>query len=213
MRVRLVALLGSLALLAILGAPTLAMSLKEHVPTAPWQWSRGPAVAAPARPPAGPPAAAGERHYLAGLAALHERAVAAARQLEQSPRARVRRLAAAVVADRSGELARVHRWLARWYPGLAEVVANGSRGQDLPTLSATRVERALLRDVISDQMAAVAMSRHLLADHLAVHPAVARLARHVQRDEHAQMHRLQHWLAIDLGGPWPHGTGPRMMGR
>jgi hypothetical protein len=125
----------------------------------------------------------------------------------------MRQLAAAVAAERPADADRIQGWLARWYPGDAHLLANRSSLQDLPTLSGTTRVRPLLRSLLTDQVAAVALSRHLLARHLAVHPAVARLARHVQRGERAQVRRLQRWLARDLGGPWPQGTGPRMMGR
>jgi uncharacterized protein (DUF305 family) len=212
MRVRLVALLGSLALLAILGAPTLAMSLKAHVPTAPWQWSRGTEGSAAGAPGAGAPVAAGERTYLAAMVTLHQRSLAAARQLERSPQVRLRNLAAAVVEQRSAELGSMQECLTRWYPQEAEAVADRLDSQDQPALSRGSVERALLRTVIGDRVDAVTMSRRLLANHLAVHPAVARLALRIQQGGHAQLQRLQHWLAVDLGGPVPQGTGPRMMG-
>ena len=99
MRLRMFALLGSLALLAVLGAPTLAMSVREQLPTAPWQGARGPVAALSGRYHGWmQKAVTSERDYLVAMLANRRAAVAADLRLERSPRSEPRALGATAEA-------------------------------------------------------------------------------------------------------------------
>ena len=172
-----VALLGCLAMLAILGAPTLTMSLREHLPTAPWQQStaaRGPTVS-------------DERGYLTAMLRLHVQTLAAARQLARSPREEVRDLATEIVAHQAVWVHRMERWLDDWY--------SDTRTPYSPPLSPSVADRPLLRALLGDQAAAVALCGQLLEDQLAVHPAVARLAMRIRSIERAELSQVRRLLS------------------
>jgi len=179
---RLVALLGCLAMLAILGAPTVAMSLREHLPTAPWQTS-GPVPGL---------TVSNERGYLTAMLRLHEQTMAAARQLARSPQAEVRVVAADMVAHQAAWTARIQRWLDDWYPA--------TPAPDPPAPPRSAVDRPLLRDLLSDETAAVALCGQLLSDELAVHPAVARLAVRIRITERAELSQVRRLLTARTSG-------------
>ncbi len=193
MRVRLVALLGSLALLAILGAPTLAMSLREHLPTAPWQWTRGAPFAASRAHQWTRPGASDEAGYLARMVALHEATLGTARQLTRTHQVRLRELADSVIDRRSGELARMETWLHDWYPD-HRPDARPPGSQD-PVALVGSAERQLLRHLVGEQRAAVVLSEQLLVHGLVIHPAVARLAAHIRDSEQGELQQLERWLS------------------
>ena len=67
--------------------------------------------------------------------------------------------------------------------------------RDLAGLSADRLDRTFLEDMIGHHMAAVMMSQHLLwrgTDH----EEVGDLARSIRDDQHAEIIRMQRWLAL-----------------
>ena len=205
MRLRMFALLGSLALLAVLGAPTLAMSMREQLPTAPWQGARGPVAALSGRYHGWmQKAVTSERDYLVAMLANRRAAVAADLRLERSPRPEPRALGATAEAVESAQLARLQQWLRRWYPASA---TDDPPSSDPPT---GVVDRGFVQEMIRNHMMAVMLSQQLLVRGLAVHPEVARLAVRMRDGEHAELLRMHRWLA--MGFP-REGIGRRMMGR
>jgi hypothetical protein len=182
MRVRLVALLGCLAMLAILGAPTLAMSLGDHLPTAPWETSsptRGLSVS-------------DERGYLTAMLRLHRQTMAASRQLARSPRAEVRELATGMVAHQAVWVAQIERWLRDWY---ADPLAPGRSAPPPPATPPSATDRPVLRELLRDETAAVALCGQLLNDGLAVHPAVAGLAARIRIADRVELSQVRRLLA------------------
>lgn len=205
MRLRMVALLGSLALLAVLGAPTLAMSVREQLPTAPWQGARGPVAAMFGRYHGWmQKAVTSERAYLEAMLANRRAAVAADLRMARSLRPDIRALGATAAAVESAQLARLGQCLQRWYPASAEVEPPA------PDPRTGVVDRGFLQELIRNHMAAVMLSQWLLVRALAVHPEVARLAVRMRDSEHAELLRMRRWLA--MGFP-REGMAPRMMPR
>lgn len=205
MRLRMFALLGSLALLAVLGAPTLAMSVREHLPTAPWQGGRGPVAALSGRYHGWvQKSVTSERAYLVAMLANRRAALAADLALERSQRPVIRGLGATAAMVESGQLARLRDCLQRWYP---DSVSDDQASSALPVGD---VDRGFLQEMIRNHMVAVMLSQQLLVRGLAVHPEVARLAVRLRDGEHAELMRMHRWLA--MGFPYA-GMGPRMMGR
>jgi uncharacterized protein (DUF305 family) len=202
MRLRIFALLGSLALLAVLGAPTLAMSMREQLPTAPWQGARGPVAALSGRYHGWmQKAVTSERDYLLAMLANRRAAVAADLRLERSPRPENRALGATSAAVESAQLALLRQWLQRWYPA--------SAAEDPPSSDPLTgvLDRDFVQEMIRNHMVAVMLSQQLLVRGLAVHSEVARLAVRMRDGEHAELLRMRRWLA--MGFP-RQGMGRRM---
>ena len=59
--------------------------------------------------------AVSEYAYLTELVAHHQEAVAAARQLERSPRIEMREFGAAIVASQSAQIDQMQQWLVEWF--------------------------------------------------------------------------------------------------
>lgn len=149
--------------------------------------------------------AASEDVYLAEMVAHHEEAVAAAQQLQRSPRARMREFGDAIVASQSAQIDQMRQWLADWYPDRTERVAYRPMMRDLTGLSGDRLDRAFLQDMIWHHMAAVMMSQQLLVRGGAEHGEVQTLAQDIRDEQHAEIFQMQQWLRDWFGVGWQHG--------
>lgn len=148
--------------------------------------------------------AANEDVYLAEMVAHHEEAVAAAQQLERSPRAEMREFGDAVVASQSAQIEQMQQWLADWYPDRTEQVAYRPMMRDLTGLSGDRLDRVFLQDMIWHHMAAVMMSQQLLVRGVAEHDQVEALAEAIRDEQHAEIFQMQEWL-LEWFGVGRHG--------
>ncbi|WP_167289017.1 DUF305 domain-containing protein [Nocardioides seonyuensis] len=155
-----------------------------------------------------------EDAYLAEMVAHHEEAVAAARELRRSPRARIREFGAAIVASQSAQIDQMQQWLADWYPNRTDEVNYEPTMRDLTRLSGQRLDRVFLQDMTRHHMAAVMMSQRLLARGLAEHDEVAALARTIRSEQHDEIFQMRRWLRDWFGYDWQHsprGSGWRGM--
>ena len=103
-----------------------------------------------------------EYAYLVEMVAHHEEAVAAARELERSPRAEMRAFGESIVESQSAQIDQMEEWLADWYPtvrtgGLPADDARPGRPLGGPA------RPVFLQDMVGHHMAAVMMSQQLLA--------------------------------------------------
>ena len=146
-------------------------------------------------------AAASEAEYLAEMVAHHREAVAAARELARSARPQLRGFGESIVRAQSAQIEQMTAWLADWYPEHTTTVDYRPMMRDLSDLSGGRLDRAFLQDMVGHHMAAVMMSQHLLwrgTDH----EEVAELARTIRDDQHAEIIRMQRWLAQWYDAGW-----------
>lgn len=145
--------------------------------------------------------------YLTEMVAHHEEAVAAAEELARSDRPRMRTFGAGIVATQSAQIEQMRAWLARWYPGRSTDVDYQPMMRDLSEVSGDRLDREFLEDMIGHHMVAVMMSQQLLMRGLAGHQEVAELARSIRDEQHAEIVRMQRWLADWFGVGWAMGPG------
>jgi len=148
--------------------------------------------------------AASEDVYLAEMVAHHGEAVAAAQQLQRSPRAEMREFGDAIVASQSAQIDQMRQWLADWYSDRTERVASRPMMRDLTGLSGDRLDRAFLQDMIWHHMAAVMMSQQLLARGGAEHDEVEALAGDIRDEQHTEIFQMQQWLRDWFGVGWQH---------
>lgn len=148
--------------------------------------------------------AASEDVYLAEMVAHHEEAVAAARQLQRSPRAEMREFGDAIVVSQSAQIDQMQQWLADWYPDRDERADYRPMMRDLTSLSGDRLDRVFLQDMIWHHMAAVMMSQQLLVRG-AEHAEVEALAEDIRDEQHDEIFQMQHWLREWFGVGWQHG--------
>jgi uncharacterized protein (DUF305 family) len=145
-----------------------------------------------------------EPDYLVEMVAHHEEAVTAARELERSDRAEMRRLGTSIVRSQSAEITQMKAWLKDWYPDQSDRPRSRPMMRDLSGLSGDRLDRAFLQDMIGHHMVAVMMSQHLLwrgADH----EEVTDLARSIRDDQRAEIIQMQRWLAQWFDIDWHPG--------
>lgn len=154
----------------------------------------------------GSAAVANEPEYLAEMVAHHQEAVAAARELARSDRSRMRAFGESIVASQTAQIEQMTAWLADWYPEQSTTVDHRPMMRDLSGLSGGRLDRTFLQDMIGHHMAAVMMSQQLLGRGTD-HEDVARLAGTIRDDQHAEIIRMQRWLAQWFDIDWPHGMG------
>ena len=154
-----------------------------------------------------------EFSYLTHMVAHHEEAVDAARQLARSERPQLRAFGRTIVATQSAQIDQMNSWLAAWYPGRPTDVDYRPMMRDLTGLSGDRLDRTFLQDMVGHHMAAVMMSQQLLAHGSIDHPQVEALARNIRDEQHAEIVRMQDWLATWFGASrhqgWA-GMGPGM---
>ncbi|NUW30335.1 DUF305 domain-containing protein [Nonomuraea sp. SMC257] len=148
-----------------------------------------------------------EAAYLAEMVAHHQEAVAAAGQLRRSPRAEMRALGASIVKTQSAEIATMKSWLATWYPG-RKAAPYRPMMRDLSKLSGDALDEAFLQDMIPHHMIAVMMSQQLLMHGGIQHEEVAEFAGAVRDSQHAEMFRMQRYLADWFGSGWRMPCGP-----
>jgi uncharacterized protein (DUF305 family) len=148
--------------------------------------------------------AASEQEYLAEMVAHHRQAIAAARELQRSDRAAMRRFGERIVEAQSAQVAQMESWLHAWYPDESTDVDYEPMMRDLTGLSGDRLDRTFLEDMVWHHMAAVMMSQHLLASRLAEHDEVADLAADVRDDQHAEILQMRGWLRDWFGVRWMH---------
>jgi len=149
-------------------------------------------------------AAASEQEYLAEMVAHHQEAIDAARELQRSDRAVMRRFGERIVAAQSAQVAQMESWLAEWYPDDSTDVDYEPMMRDLTGLSGDRLDRTFLEDMVGHHMAAVMMSQHGLASRLFDHDEVAALAADIRDDQHAENLRMRAWLRDWFGVRWMH---------
>jgi uncharacterized protein (DUF305 family) len=135
-----------------------------------------------------------EYAYLAEMVAHHEEAVAAAQQLQRSPRAQMREFGAAIIASQSAQIDQMQRWLAAFYPSRSGRVHYVPMMPDLTGLSGDRLDRAFLQDMVNHHMGAVMMSQQLLMRGAADHEQVRALAEAIRDEQHAEIIQMQQWL-------------------
>jgi uncharacterized protein (DUF305 family) len=151
-----------------------------------------------------------ELDYLAQMIPHHEEAIAAARELQRSDRPELRQFGADIVRTQSQQVSEMKKWLAEWYPGRDTTVDYEPMMRDLSGLTGDRLDRTFLEDMIGHHMAAVMMSQQLLARGLASHDQVSALAESIRDGQHAEIFRMQHWLAQWYGDSyrgWGRGRG------
>ncbi|WP_332662296.1 DUF305 domain-containing protein [Aeromicrobium sp.] len=141
-----------------------------------------------------------ESDYLAEMVAHHREAVDAAGELARSDRAEMRAFGDAIVRTQSDQIRQMETWLRDWYPQQPAADYRPMM-RDLSGLSGDELDRAFLRDMIGHHMAAVMMSQHLLRAGTE-HDDVARLARSIRDDQHAEILRMQRWLAEWFDEDW-----------
>lgn len=141
-----------------------------------------------------------EPDYLAEMVAHHREAVDAAGELSRSDRAEMRAFGDAIARTQSDQIRQMETWLRDWYPQQPAADYRPMM-RDLSGLSGDELDRAFLRDMIGHHMAAVMMSQHLLRAGTE-HDDVARLARSIRDDQHAEILRMQRWLAEWFDEDW-----------
>lgn len=146
-----------------------------------------------------------EQSYLAEMIVHHEEAVAAAQELQRSPRAEMREFGEAVVASQTAQIDQMRQWLADWYPDVSTRVDYRPMMRDLTDLSGDRLDQVFLEDMIGHHMAAVMMSQQLLMGGVADHEEVEQLARTIREEQHTEIFQMQQWLADWFGGGWGSG--------
>uniref|UniRef100_UPI003F49629D DUF305 domain-containing protein n=1 Tax=Nonomuraea bangladeshensis TaxID=404385 RepID=UPI003F49629D len=144
--------------------------------------------------------ASNEADYLAHMVAHHQEAVTAARQLQRSKRPQMRALGASIVTTQSAEIAKMKAWLSLWYPRRSPATDYRPMMRDLSKLSGDALDETFLRDMIPHHMMAVMMSQQLLMHGDVQHEQVAEFAAKVRDDQHAEMLRMQQYLADWFGG-------------
>ncbi|MBE1583574.1 DUF305 domain-containing protein [Nonomuraea angiospora] len=150
-----------------------------------------------------------EPGYLARMVAHDQEAVTAARQLRRSDRPEMRALGTAIIDRQGADLAATRAWLGKWYPGRSGT-ATGYQPmiRDLSGLSGDALDNAFLLDMIPHHMAAVTMSQQLLMSGRAQHSETADFAIRVRDARHAEMFRMQRYLAHWFKG-WSMPCGMR----
>ncbi|MET7339005.1 DUF305 domain-containing protein [Nonomuraea sp. NPDC005650] len=142
-----------------------------------------------------------EGGYLAHMVAHDQEAVAAARQLQRSDRPQMRALGASIVETQQADIATMRAWLDRWYPGLSgAAIGHQPMIRDLSELSGDALDNAFLRDMIPHHMVTVTMSQQLLVSGQARHPEAVGFVTKVRDARHAEMFRMQRYLADWFGG-------------
>jgi uncharacterized protein (DUF305 family) len=153
----------------------------------------------------------GEAGYLVEMVAHHEEAVAAARELQRSDRPQLRAFGLSIVRTQTAQIRQMTRWLDEWYPGQAPDAAYEPMMRDLSGLSGDVLDRVFLEEMIGHHMAAVMMSQQLIVRGIADHREVEQLATDIRDDQHAEIFRMQRWLADWFDAAWRHGPGLHRM--
>lgn len=148
-----------------------------------------------------------ESEYLAEMVAHHQEAVEAAVELARSDREDMREFGDAIVRTQSAQIQLMGTWLRDWYPEQRPAEYRRMM-RDLTNLSGDELDRVFLRDMIGHHMTAVMMSQRLLRAGTE-HDEVARLARSIRDDQHAEIRRMQNWLAEWFDEDWREGAGMR----
>ncbi|MEV4014069.1 DUF305 domain-containing protein [Nonomuraea angiospora] len=137
-----------------------------------------------------------EAGYLARMVAHDQEAVMAAQQLRRSDRPQMRALGVSIIDRQGADIAKMRAWLDKWYPGRS---GTGTGYQpmmrDLTELSGDALDNAFLLDMIPHHMAAVTMSQQLLMSGRPQHAEAAGFAVRVRDTRHAEMFRMQRYLA------------------
>ncbi len=144
-------------------------------------------------------AVASEYAYVTEMVAHHREAVAAARQLERSPRAEMREFGAAIVASQSAQIDQMEQWLSDWFPSRSGQADYRPMMRDLTGLSGERLDRVFLEDMVGHHMRAVMMSQWLLMSGVANDEQIEVLAQTIRDDQHAEIFQMQHWLGEWFG--------------
>ena len=137
--------------------------------------SDGPRALAARVDDAGPDAGTGavsEYAYVTEMVAHHQEAVAAAQQLERSPRTEMREFGVAIIASQSAQIDQMQQWLSDWFPSRSGHADYQPMMRDLTGLSGDRLDRVFLQDMVGHHMGAVMMSQRLLMRGVADHEQV-----------------------------------------
>lgn len=206
MRRPLVAVLGVLAVLVVMATAAVAVSIGSRDAR---PWGDGTPGMHGMRGMHGQ-LAGSEFEYLTQMVAHHEEAVAAAGELQRSTRPQMRAFGEAVVESQSAQIDQMNDWLAVWYPDRSTEVDYEPMMRDLSGLSGDRLDRVFLEDMIPHHMMAVMMSQQLLMSGVADHRQVEDLAMDIRDEQHAEIFRMQRWLADWFDAGWRHGPGMGM---
>ena len=169
----------------------------------------------PARMMPGPMHATGvssEYAYLTEMIAHHEEAVAAAQELERSPRAEMREFGESIIASQSAQIDLMEQWLTDWYPTRSGEAEYQPMMRDLTGLSGDRLDRLFLQDMVGHHMGAIMMSQRLLMGGGADHEQVEVLAQTIRDEQHAEIFQMQQWLNEWFGQGWQQGMRGGMNG-
>lgn len=146
--------------------------------------------------------AVSEYAYLTEMVAHHQEAVAAAQQLERSPRTEMREFGVAIIASQSAQIDQMQQWLSDWYPTRSGHADYQPMMRDLTGLSGDRLDRVFLQDMVGHHMGAVMMSQRLLMRGVADHEQVEVLAQTIRDEQHAEIFQMQQWLEEWFGQGW-----------
>ncbi len=154
-----------------------------------------------------------ELGFLQHMIPHHREAIETAEVLlEATDRPELRDLLENVIETQTGEVERMERWIAAWYPGADPEAPYTRMMRDLgDDATVAERERAWLEDMVMHHMMAVRDARLLLAGGLAEHPEVEALARDIVSSQTSEMRTMSGWLADWFGVSGMQGM-PGMMG-
>jgi uncharacterized protein (DUF305 family) len=137
-----------------------------------------------------------DQNFIDNMVPNRQMAVDMARLVLKSPkRPELRRLARAVVADGTREIATLRTWRERWYGSSAtpDFMALEMRGMDLRAVQRAKDrDRAFLTRMIPHHLGSIEIARE--AQRSAKHPQTQALARHVVREQQAEIMKMRGWL-------------------
>jgi uncharacterized protein (DUF305 family) len=136
-----------------------------------------------------------ELEFLVKMIPHHQEAVDSASHLRAvTVRPKMRDFATAVVDVQAKEIARMRKWIERWYPGQSMQPAYQPMMRDLKGLSAAQADVVFLEDMIKHHVAAVHMARELLDKNLAKHEEVRALAQEIITTQSREIEQMSGWL-------------------
>ncbi|MEO3868258.1 DUF305 domain-containing protein [Nonomuraea sp. B12E4] len=135
-----------------------------------------------------------EYAYLSQMVPHHQEAITAARQLQRSERAEMRRLGQAIVTTQTAEVGKMRGWLEQWYRQSPAPSASQSTMPGLSGLSGDQLGKTFLQHMIPHHMMAIMMSQQLLRGDQVQHSEVADFARTVRDDQWAEVRTMRRYL-------------------
>jgi uncharacterized protein (DUF305 family) len=137
-----------------------------------------------------------DQNFIDNMVPNRQMAVDMARLVLKSPkRPELRRLAQAVVADGTREIATLRKWRERWYGSSStpDFMALEMRGMDLRAVQRAKDrDRAFLMQMIPHHLGSLEIAHE--AQTMAKHPQTQALVRHVVREQRAEIIKMRGWL-------------------